>query len=43
MADLHDLSALEQGAAIRAREVSPRELVDHYLARIERLSDSARS
>ncbi len=40
MAALHDLSALEQGAAVRAREVSPRELVDHYLSRIDRLSDS---
>jgi len=39
MAQLHDLTALEQGAAVRAREVSPLELVDHYLARIERLSD----
>ncbi|MGZ5416388.1 MAG: amidase [Nocardioides sp.] len=39
MAELHDLTALEQGAAIRRREVSPVELVDHYLARIERLSD----
>jgi amidase len=36
---LHDLSALEQGAAVRRREVSPVELVEHYLARIERLSD----
>ncbi len=40
MADLHDLSALEQGAAVRRREVSPAELVEHYLARIDRLSDS---
>ena len=40
MAELHDLTALEQGEAVRRREVSPRELVDHYLARIERLSDS---
>ncbi len=40
MAALHDLTALEQGAAVRAREVSPRELVDHYLSRIEKLSDS---
>ena len=40
MADLHDLSALEQGAAVRAKQVSPTELVDHYLARVERLSDS---
>jgi amidase len=40
MAALHDLTALQQGAAVRAREVSPRELVDHYLSRIDRLSDS---
>ncbi|HEX6249701.1 MAG TPA: amidase [Nocardioidaceae bacterium] len=39
MADLHDLTALEQAAAVRSREVSPVELVDHYLARIERISD----
>lgn len=36
MANLHDLSALEQAAAIRAREISPVELVDHYLDRISR-------
>jgi amidase len=35
--ELHDLSALEQGVAIRAREVSSLELVDHYLARVGRL------
>jgi len=40
MAELHDLTALEQAAAIRAREVSPTELVDHYLERIDRLSAS---
>ncbi|MEP7090853.1 MAG: amidase [Nocardioidaceae bacterium] len=40
MAELHDLTALEQGTAIRSREVSPGELVEHYLARIDRLSDS---
>ncbi len=40
MSHLHDLTALEQGAAVRAREVSPTELVDHYLSRVERLSDS---
>jgi amidase len=40
MAELHDLTALEQGAAVRAREVSPGELVEHYLDRVERLSDS---
>ena len=39
MAQLHDLTALEQAAAIRTREVSPSELVDHYLDRIDRLSD----
>jgi amidase len=39
MAELHDLTALEQGEAVRRREVSPVELVDHYLARVERLSD----
>jgi amidase len=38
MAELHDLTALEQGRAVRAGEVSPRELVEHYLARVERLS-----
>jgi len=30
---LHDLTALEQGAAIAAGETSPAELVEHYLAR----------
>ena len=38
MAELHDLTALEQGAAIRNGETSSAELVEHYLARIERLS-----
>ena len=40
MADLHDLSALEQAAAVRAHEVSPSDLVEHYLGRIDRLSDA---
>jgi amidase len=31
--ELHDLTALEQGEAVRRGEVSPLELVDHYLAR----------
>ncbi|KQT91034.1 amidase [Marmoricola sp. Leaf446] len=35
MAELHDLTALEQGAAIRAGETSSAELVEHYLRRIE--------
>src|SRR4051812_42162300 len=34
MARLHDLTALEQAAAVRAGDVSPSELVEHYLARI---------
>ncbi|HEY2762848.1 MAG TPA: amidase [Pseudonocardiaceae bacterium] len=33
MADLHELTALEQAAAIRRREVSPSELVEHHLRR----------
>ncbi|MDN4160550.1 amidase [Nocardioides abyssi] len=37
MADLHDLTALEQGALVRRGEVSSRELVDHYLGRADRL------
>jgi amidase len=32
---LHDLTALEQAAAVAAKEVSPTELVEHALARIE--------
>ena len=40
MSELHDLTALEQGAAIRAGEVSTAELVEHYLERIDRLSDA---
>ncbi len=39
MSQLHDLTALEQGAAIRRGDVSPLELVDHYLERITRISD----
>jgi amidase len=34
---LHDLTALDQAAAVRAGEVSPTELVRHCLARIEAL------
>ena len=37
MPDLHDLTALEQAAAVRAGETSPVELVEHCIARIERL------
>ena len=39
MAQPHDLSAVEQAAAVRAGELSPVELVEHYLARIERHGD----
>ncbi len=34
MADLHDLTALEQAAALSAGEVSSRDLVDHHLVRV---------
>ncbi|MBV9593008.1 MAG: amidase [Actinobacteria bacterium] len=37
MSQLHDLSALEAAAAIRAGELSPSELVEHCLDRIDRL------
>ena len=37
MANLHDLSALEQGAAIARREITSLELTNHYLDRAERL------
>ena len=34
MTSLHDLSGLEQGAAVRSREISAVELVEHYAERI---------
>ncbi|GAB3598450.1 amidase [Microbacterium tumbae] len=37
MAELHDLTAIEQLAALRAGELSPVDLVGHYLDRIARL------
>jgi amidase len=37
MADLHDLTALEQGELVRRREVSPLELTEYYLERADRL------
>ncbi|GAA0378842.1 amidase [Streptomyces blastmyceticus] len=40
MAQLHDLTALEQGAAVRAGQVSPVELTEHYLERVDRLDAS---
>jgi amidase len=36
----HELDALEQAAAIRRRELSPVELAEHYLQRIDRLGDT---
>lgn len=39
MAELHDLSAVEQGAAIARGEVSSREVTEHYLARATAHSD----
>ncbi|MDF1602895.1 amidase [Nocardioides sp. YIM 152315] len=41
MAALHDLTALEQGALVRRREVTPLELTDHYLERADRLDSGA--
>jgi amidase len=40
MAELHDLSALEQSAAVRRGEVSPVELVAHYLKRADRMASA---
>ena len=40
MADLHELSAVEQAAAIRRRDLDPVELIEHYLARIEQRSEA---
>jgi amidase len=40
VSELHDLSLVEQATAVRTGEVSPVELVEHYLSRIERLNDT---
>jgi amidase len=37
---LHDLTLLEQAAGVRDRSVSPVELVEHYLSRIESLNET---
>ncbi|MFI6478925.1 amidase [Nonomuraea sp. NPDC050663] len=37
MAYIHDLTAIEQAEAVRRREISPVEIAEHYLDRIERL------
>ena len=39
MAQLHDLTALEQGQAIARGEVSSLELTEHYLARTEQIDE----
>lgn len=39
MADLHELTALEQAAAVRRRDVRPSELVEHYLRRVQDRDD----
>jgi amidase len=39
VAELHDLTALEQGELVRRREVSPVELAAHYLERAHRIDD----
>jgi amidase len=41
VAELHDLTALEQGDLVRRGEVSPLELTEHYLARAHRIDDGA--
>lgn len=38
MTEIHELTALEQAAAVRAGDLSPVTLLEHYLARIERLN-----
>jgi amidase len=35
VSELHDLSGVEQGAAVRRGEVSPRELAEHYVERAD--------
>ncbi|HKB31550.1 MAG TPA: amidase [Streptosporangiaceae bacterium] len=37
MTQIHDLSAVEQAAAVRSRVLSPIEIIDHYLERIDRI------
>ena len=41
MAELHDLTALEQLERLRRGEIGPADLVEHYLARIERFDSGA--
>src|ERR1700722_18850543 len=39
VADIHDLTVTEQAAAIRDGQLSPVEITDHYLDRIDRLNE----
>lgn len=39
MTELHDLTGLEQAEALRRGELTSTDLVEHYLSRIQRLSD----
>ncbi|MCO6010229.1 amidase [Actinoallomurus purpureus] len=39
MTQIHDLSVREQATAIRRRELSPVDVAEHYLDRIDRLTD----
>ena len=43
MSDLHELTATDQVEAIRSRSVSSRELVEHYLDRIDRHDSALRA
>jgi amidase len=43
VAALHDLTALEQGALVRGGEVTPLDLVDHYLERADTVGASVTS
>ncbi|MBP2708314.1 amidase [Microbispora sp. RL4-1S] len=38
MTHIHDLTVLQQAAAVRSRELSPVEITEHYLERVERLN-----
>ncbi|CAH0123058.1 amidase [Microbacterium sp. Bi121] len=40
MPELHELTAIDQLAALRSREISPVELTRHYLDRIARIDDA---